>query len=673
MRSRRCRRGWRPSARAGCSRSAHIPMNLDYFLVHLPMAHLESAVLQARRPRHVRAASPARACCSRVRADWRRSQAWWLAGAAIAVLIPTLLYYGGGWLQYGYRYFLDSRAVRPRAVRPGGGVSRIGRPRLEGADRVRDGGDGVRRVLGVQPVSRVDRLRPVWVGLTIVLLVLAALEAVALFRVIDDQQAVGVDLEYFRFVAQRWLDTGVYYTDRPAAAARTRSQTLVDEPVSAARAVPVRAVPGPARPSCGGSSRSRHRLRRVVVPAGRLGVADPRPDRAVPQDARTRSSTATRTCGSRPSSPAASAGPGRRRSSRSSRRCCSSRSSASGRGRGGSPRSCSPSLSLPFLGPVAGLPDRDAQLVRQVLVLVREPAVLRPAARRLARLDAGAGTVPSPPGRSACCVRGGATVRAVDGDGRRDESRWLILGIFILSGAAGLVYEIVWSRQLVLVFGNTTQAVSAILTGFFGGMAIGAAVGGRVADRVRSPLRMYGDAGARAGRRRPRDAADLRAHPRGLPGHLPGPRGDAVARRWSRLVLAVLALAPATILMGATFPALTRHLTRLRARSSRSFGRLYAANTIGAIVGTLAAGLVLIELLGLSGALAVGAGCSLIAGRGRRWCLSRRRDRRRRRPRAASGAVATAAGAGRAPRRRRRARRSLERAPRARHRLPVRA
>ena len=51
--------------------------------------------------------------------------------------------------------------------------------------------------------------------------------------------------------------------------------------------------------------------------------------------------------------------------------------------------------------------------------------------------------------------------------------RWPILAIFILSGAAGLMYEVVWSRQLVLVFGNTTQAVSVILTGFFGGMAIG--------------------------------------------------------------------------------------------------------------------------------------------------------------------------------------------------------
>ncbi|HEV7810004.1 MAG TPA: hypothetical protein VGO64_05370, partial [Candidatus Limnocylindrales bacterium] len=68
----------------------------------------------------------------------------------------------------------------------------------------------------------------------------------------------------------------------------------------------------------------------------------------------------------------------------------------------------------------------------------------------------------------------------------------LVLAIFILSGAAGLVYEVVWSRQLVLVFGNTTQAVATILTGFFGGMAVGSFVGGRLADRVKSSLRLYG-------------------------------------------------------------------------------------------------------------------------------------------------------------------------------------
>jgi hypothetical protein len=43
-----------------------------------------------------------------IRAPWRQSRSWWLLGAAVLVLIPTLLYYGGGWLQYGYRYALDS-------------------------------------------------------------------------------------------------------------------------------------------------------------------------------------------------------------------------------------------------------------------------------------------------------------------------------------------------------------------------------------------------------------------------------------------------------------------------------------------------------------------------------------------------------------------------------------
>src|SRR4029077_5601167 len=73
-----------------------------------------------------------------------------------------------------------------------------------------------------------------------------------------------------------------------------------------------------------------------------------------------------------------------------------------------------------------------------------------------------------------------------------------------------------------------------------------------------------------------------------------------------RVGLAVLALAPATVLMGATLPTLTRQFAR-DVTLAGAFSRLYAANTIGAIVGTLVAGYVLIELFGLSGALAVGA------------------------------------------------------------------
>ena len=192
-------------------------------------------------------------------------------------------------------------------------------------------------------------------------------------------------------------------------------------------------------------------------------------------------------------------------------------------------------------------------------------------------------------------------------------SRWAILAIFVVSGAAGLVYEIVWSRQLVLVFGNTTQAVSAILAGFFGGMAIGSAVGGRLADRVRSPLRLYGVIELVL-------VAVVLVTPltfgiiRGVYGEVAaGLEGAPQVLAVLRLGLAVLALAPATVLMGATLPTLTRHLSA-SAHLSESFGRLYAANTIGAIIGTFGAGLLLIEVLGLEGALRVGAVGSAFAG-----------------------------------------------------------
>jgi spermidine synthase len=189
----------------------------------------------------------------------------------------------------------------------------------------------------------------------------------------------------------------------------------------------------------------------------------------------------------------------------------------------------------------------------------------------------------------------------------------LILAIFVLSGAAGLMYEVVWSRQLVLVFGNTTQAVSTILTGFFGGMAIGSFVGGRIADRVRSPLRLYGAIElvlVAVVLATPITFHMLHEAYRGAYGSL---EGHAELLALVRFALAVLALAPATVLMGATLPTLTRQLTG-DAHLSSAFGRLYAANTIGAIFGTLAAGLILIELLGLTGTLVVGAGCSAFAG-----------------------------------------------------------
>src|SRR3954469_12968827 len=186
----------------------------------------------------------------------------------------------------------------------------------------------------------------------------------------------------------------------------------------------------------------------------------------------------------------------------------------------------------------------------------------------------------------------------------------LILAIFVLSGAAGLVYEVVWARQLVLVFGNTTQAVSAILTGFFGGMALGSAVGGRRGDRVRRPLRMYAVLEillVAVVLITPVTFRLLHEVYRGIFASL---EAQPALLGLVRFGLSLLALGPATVMMGATLPVLTRYLSRDPSQLSQAFGRLYAANTIGAILGTAVAGFLLIELLGLTGTLTFGAVCS---------------------------------------------------------------
>src|SRR5262245_10317297 len=64
--------------------------------------------------------------------------------------------------------------------------------------------------------------------------------------------------------------------------------------------------------------------------------------------------------------------------------------------------------------------------------------------------------------------------------------------IFFLSGATGLVYEVIWVRLTGLVFGNTSHAIAVVLSAFMAGLALGSWVLGRAADRVHSALRMYG-------------------------------------------------------------------------------------------------------------------------------------------------------------------------------------
>ncbi len=93
--------------RQGLFSIAHISMNIDYLFLHLPtFVPNPPFLVPDGLGMSLFLTSPG--LLYAVRADWRRRESWLMLGAAIVVLVPTLLYYGGGWFQYGYRYFLDS-------------------------------------------------------------------------------------------------------------------------------------------------------------------------------------------------------------------------------------------------------------------------------------------------------------------------------------------------------------------------------------------------------------------------------------------------------------------------------------------------------------------------------------------------------------------------------------
>src|ERR1041384_8827312 len=68
----------------------------------------------------------------------------------------------------------------------------------------------------------------------------------------------------------------------------------------------------------------------------------------------------------------------------------------------------------------------------------------------------------------------------------------IVAACFFLSGATGLIYEVLWARMLGLVFGATTLAVSTVLAAFMGGLALGSALAGRLATRFTKPVAAYG-------------------------------------------------------------------------------------------------------------------------------------------------------------------------------------
>ncbi len=211
----------------------------------------------------------------------------------------------------------------------------------------------------------------------------------------------------------------------------------------------------------------------------------------------------------------------------------------------------------------------------------------------------------------------------------------LMLGLFVVSGATGLIDQLCFSKYLGYVVGATAHAVSAVLAAFMTGLALGAHFGGKWSSRIRRPLVAYGALELVV-------AVAVAAAPLGFRVLTPlyaslakGAPDSLVTLSVLRWLTALALVVVPTIAMGATLPFLSRaieasesrsrdtvnelldeeHRTERRAeRRARRLTALYAANTFGGAGGALFAAYAIVPALGVNGTLVVSALASALVG-----------------------------------------------------------
>ena len=187
--------------------------------------------------------------------------------------------------------------------------------------------------------------------------------------------------------------------------------------------------------------------------------------------------------------------------------------------------------------------------------------------------------------------------------------------LFFLSGATGLIYELLWVRVLYQSFGSTIQSVTTVVAAYMGGLGLGAWLLGRIADRSPRPAVLYGwleIAIGVFGIISPLVLGLAHWLYIGAAGALALGGGASVALRFG---LAALVLLIPTTLMGGTLPVLTRAMMgEDRGLLKSSLGRLYGLNTLGAMTGTALAGFFLIEFVGVRTSLFATAALNLAIG-----------------------------------------------------------
>jgi len=191
----------------------------------------------------------------------------------------------------------------------------------------------------------------------------------------------------------------------------------------------------------------------------------------------------------------------------------------------------------------------------------------------------------------------------------------VLLLVFTLSGASGLIYEVLWTRRLTHIFGSTTLAVSTVLAAFMGGLAVGSVLLGGWADRNRArTLRAYGLLEIAIGLigfsipllLRAVEAAYLRL--------APALESSPMIFFVLQFLLVGIVLVLPCALMGGTLPILARWLVGREQEIGGRVAVLYAANTLGACAGAAAATYVLLPFAGVREGELVAVAINLAAG-----------------------------------------------------------
>lgn len=178
--------------------------------------------------------------------------------------------------------------------------------------------------------------------------------------------------------------------------------------------------------------------------------------------------------------------------------------------------------------------------------------------------------------------------------------------LFLLSGAAGLIYQIIWQRVLEIYFGVTMISITLIVAAYMAGLGIGSLAGGRIAHRIKSPVLTYG----------------LIEVAIAVFGIFSPPLIHWIGRQMAGstyllvFLLSFSLLLIPTLLMGMTLPLLTQSFVNRVETSGHIIGLLYGINTLGAAFGSLFAGYILIGWLGFGGAIWIAVGLNIAVGMG---------------------------------------------------------